>query len=157
VAADAVGTLRLHRNEINPSDHKISIGAETGIEVRSLTLDSLVDDSGRGRISLIKIDVQGAEMMVLAGACKTLSMRDLALFIEVDDGALRRFGSSAEELVAFLDGHGFHMHQLIKDGAARPLDRAALRENLARRGYVDVLFLRETPARTISAACSPAS
>jgi hypothetical protein len=50
-------------------------------------------------MSLVKIDVQGAEMTVLAGAQRPLAADRPSLFIEIDDQALDAFGSSAEELI----------------------------------------------------------
>ena len=143
VAAGTAGSMLLSRNELHPGDHKIAVGAETGIDVESVTVDDLVAPLDQGSVSLMKIDVQGAEMMVLAGAGRTLATSDLALFIEIDEGALRRFGSSSDELCGFLHGLGFRMHRLVKQGVPRPLDPAALRDELARKSYVDVLFLRK--------------
>ncbi|MEE4352682.1 MAG: FkbM family methyltransferase [Desulfatiglans sp.] len=52
------------------------------------TLDSIVEDhkekhDGRAKISLIKIDVEGAEISVLKGAAKTLKTDHPHLFVEV--------------------------------------------------------------------------
>lgn len=55
------------------------------------------------RITLIKVDAEGAEPEVLAGARKTIERHRPALFIEVNPGALARRGHSAKQIQAFLD------------------------------------------------------
>lgn len=139
VAAEKPGTLFLERNEVHPGDHKIAVGA-SGTEVPAVSVDSVVADARAGHVSLIKIDVQGAEMMVLAGAVSTLSTHNPALFVEVDERALRHFGTSFGALVDFLEARGYRMHELTRDGAA-PMSREDLTTRLAHRGYLDVLFV----------------
>lgn len=146
VAAERPGALLLERNEFHPGDHKIAVGA-AGIEVPAVSLDALLDEHPGKRVSLVKIDVQGAEMMVLAGARRMLAEHAPALFVEVDEGALAHFGASAHALVSLLEGCGYRMHELARDGDAQPLDRDRLATMLARRGYVDALFLPGAPGR----------
>ena len=143
VAAAAPGSMRLQRNELHPGDHKIAVGGEAGLDVEAVAVDDLLAAWSKKTVSLMKIDVQGAEMMVLGGAGRTLSTPGLALFIEVDESALRRFGSSSDELCGFLLAQGFRMYRLVKRGPALALDMSTLRDELSRRSYVDVLFLRD--------------
>jgi len=51
-------------------DHVKEIGSVPFVEVETDTVDHLL---GTGRVDLMKIDVEGAEFMVLSGAAKTLS------------------------------------------------------------------------------------
>ena len=60
--------------------------------VPAVTIDDLVAEAGARSISLVKIDVQGAEMLVLEGAKRTLGEMRPALFVEVDDRNLADFG-----------------------------------------------------------------
>lgn len=55
----------------------------------------------RPRPKLIKIDVEGAEMMVLRGLRNTLASQPL-LCLEVDDRRLKPMGTSAEEVCDYL-------------------------------------------------------
>lgn len=146
VAAERPGSLALQRNAFHPGDHKIALGV-SGIEVPAVSLDALLDEHPGKRVSLVKIDVQGAEMMVLAGARRMLAEHAPALFVEVDESALAHFGASSRDLVSLLEGFGYRMHELRRDGGAAPLDRDRLSAMLAPRGYVDVLFLPGAPDR----------
>src|SRR5207247_124015 len=95
VAAEQEGELKLELNSMHPADHKI---ATTGIAVTAHTIDDLLAKRNCPAVSLIKIDVQGAEERVLRGATRTLEKSHPALFIEIDDRALAAMGSSADRL-----------------------------------------------------------
>ena len=56
------------------------------------------------KVSLIKIDVQGAEIRVLRGARATIVRCHPALFVEVDDAALLAAGYSANQLFDEIEG-----------------------------------------------------
>ncbi len=139
VAAAKPGALKLRRNEVHPGDHRISTDGE-GIEVPAETIDRLVAPHGGLEIALMKIDVQGAEMLVLEGSRTTLE-KGPALFIEIDRVGLHEFGTSPQAIGSFLERFGYCMHQLANDGSAHLLNGDELDAMLDRRGYVDVLFL----------------
>lgn len=139
-AADRTkGEARLVVNKDHPGDHQLG---DDGIPVHTVTLDGLLASEDRAP-ALIKIDVQGAEMRVLAGAETVLNLYRPVLFIEVDPGALGRFGTSTDALLAFLARLGYAPHALESDGA-RLLTRLMLDDLLARRVYVDLLFIAKT-------------
>lgn len=135
VADAQSGQARLVINPDHPGDHRIG---DAGEPVAAVALDELVP-AGR-QVALIKIDVQGAELRVLAGASATLARDSPALFVEVDPGGLARYGSGVEALLGTLARHGYAPHLLTRAGA-RPCARGELDAVLARRGYTDLLFL----------------
>lgn len=135
VAADQPGELRLAVNPLHPGDHHI---AEDGVAARAVTVDELVAD-GRA-VSLLKVDVQGAEQLVLAGARRTIETHQPAIFIEVDNEALERQGASADALVDLLVELGYSGHFVSRRGIGEPQDPAALVAR-SQEGYIDVLFL----------------
>ena len=136
VAAGQPGELRLALNPLHPGDHRI--GA-VGEPVRALTLDEITKGSPRP-VSLVKIDVQGAEKMVLAGAGRLLAADRPALFIEVDDEALRGFGSSARELIETVIELGYTANSLTRRGISS-VSTEVLAAKSAGGSYADVLFL----------------
>ncbi|HEY4344148.1 MAG TPA: FkbM family methyltransferase [Parvibaculum sp.] len=138
-AASSDGVLHLQRNELHPGDHRLARD-EQGIEVRAYTIDTLATADDRARISLIKIDVQGAEMLVLNGAWETIEASRPALFVEIDDKALRDFGSSAEEILDTLTQRNYAPHQLMPKGEPRRLTWEEV-VNAVANDYTDVLFL----------------
>lgn len=141
VADEKSGTRHLLVNPDHPGDHRIGTAGEP---VEAITVDGLRQAHGRP-ITLIKIDVQGAEMRVLAGAEFTLTADKPALFTEVDRRALAEFDSTIEDLLNFTRRHGYSPFRLKSDGPA-PLRETDIEDLVSHRGYVDVLFL-PTPAR----------
>lgn len=139
-ASDKAGSVPFERNELHPGDHRIAPGTNDGPNVPAVTLDELLAETKGRSLSLVKIDVQGAEMLVLAGAEQMLRNRCPALFVEVDDGALRHFGKSADAFVSSIESAGYRTYELTK-GQPRLWPREQLFADLDRRGYLDVLLL----------------
>ena len=146
VAAATRGKSHLEINPLHPADHKLSVDG-TGIAVDAVRLDELIDQKGPLRPSLIKIDVQGAEMLVLQGAPEILKLSRPALFIELSEDALRRFGNSVSEIVDHLSRLGYDAFLLMRTGPHRKLSLEEIHLNVRRHGYIDVLFLnsRKSP------------
>ncbi len=140
-AADRDGELYLAVNPDHPGDHALSdIG---GTPVGVWRIDSLVAAAGCPRVGLIKIDVQGAEMKVLQGCAATLARCRPAIFIEICDDGLRSFGSSADEVLRWLEANGYGFSMLDRS-RARPVTRQQVVDIVARRSsaYCDVLARR---------------
>jgi FkbM family methyltransferase len=136
VAVDFEGKARIEFNHENPTDHRLG---DLGEPVTALTIDSLVAGDQR-RVALIKVDVQGAEAMVLAGAEQTIATHRPALFLEIDDRTLRRFGSSATELLAQLDALGYAPRRLNRTGIGPSVTHEELIA-ASSEGKGDALFL----------------
>ncbi len=138
VAAEAPGELRLDVNPHHPGDHRIG---ETGVPVKAVTIDALLAARGWPEIALIKIDVQGAEARVLAGAHDTIERFHPALFVEIDDDALSRAGSGAGGLIASIAARGYSIHRLAGGSISAPIDVREASAVARRGGYIDLLFL----------------
>lgn len=90
------------------------------------------------RPALCKIDVQGAELMVLAGMTGRLADID-ALVIETSTIATVKGGAEVESVVRFLGEHGFALADVI-GLRRRPLDNAT--------AQLDLLFVpKQAPPR----------
>jgi FkbM family methyltransferase len=137
-AAETRGTSYLVRNPYHPADHRLG---EHGVPISAYTLDDLLAERGWPPVSLIKIDVQGAEVRVLKGAKETLRRLHPALYIEIDDRALAEGGFSATQLVADLSALGYDMFDPVDGLGGRALDAAAAADRRAVLGYADFLFL----------------
>jgi FkbM family methyltransferase len=136
-ATRASGAVFLEINPDHPGDHRL---AREGQRIDGVTLDGLLAERGWPHVSLIKIDVQGAEAEVLAGAQEVLRKFAPALYIEVDDRNLRDFGSSAEALCQLLADAGYAPTR-VQDGGRTALDKQVLLSQ-AEAAYIDVLFLK---------------
>ena len=65
-------------------------------------LDAVIARLGLARVDFVKIDVEGAEASVIAGAATVLSAMRPLMLIEVNDKALRAQGNCADSLMATL-------------------------------------------------------
>lgn len=137
-AAEVTGTLYLRLSENNHVDHRL---AEDGVSVPSLTLDDLMTQYGWPAVSLIKIDVQGAEGRVLDGAGQLIERCHPALFVEIDTDAGRVPPGAACVLMRQLMQLGYVPHRLPTLGGPVRLSMEEALEYARRRGYADFLFL----------------
>jgi FkbM family methyltransferase len=79
------------------------------------------DDAVSGAVDVIKLDVEGAELAALRGM-ERLAGRARAMFLECHPEFLRRAGTSPEELVAWIEQHGFAAEWIDEEsGRTRPL------------------------------------
>ena len=143
VAAAESGTTFLEINPLHPADHKLSRDG-TGVVVDAVTIDALLRENGNLSPSLIKIDVQGAEMLVLQGAASILKSARPALFVELHEEGLKRFGTSVAAILAHLSDYGYEPHWLMRSGSHAKADTDQIHAKVARIGYVDVLFLKRS-------------
>ncbi|WP_187830423.1 FkbM family methyltransferase [Siccirubricoccus phaeus] len=86
-----------------------------------VTLDALAAALGLTRLDVLKLDVEGHEGAVLAGAEAVLARFRPAILLEIDDARLRRAGGSAAQLRAFLAARGY-AGQPLRAGTAAEAD-----------------------------------
>jgi FkbM family methyltransferase len=70
------------------------LGGGKGEEVQIEALDSLLEEHGIDRVDAIKIDVEGAEELVLRGAIRTLITHSPVVIFECNPGCAARLGLS---------------------------------------------------------------
>jgi FkbM family methyltransferase len=107
---------------LRSDDQNHAVPAAAGrarVRVGVTTLDRLL---GPTTIDLLKIDTEGFELHVLAGAAATLE-RCAALYIEDSDRNLRRYGRSSPELRQALQDAGFLSFRIV-EARAVPVDAA---------------------------------
>lgn len=91
-----------------------------GLKVRLQTLDSCSKTHDMRRLTVIKIDVEGAELRVLKGAHRLLKRLKPHLIIEIQEDSLHAAGSSREEVFAFLSSFGYKPF-LFRAGGLSPV------------------------------------
>ena len=137
-----------HAGEITFNVHGDLVGSSLYLEqedsavngvprtVPAVTLDGLRADLGLQAPFLIKADVQGAELDVLAGATETLREADYVV-LEVSFFEFFRGGPLFHDVVAFMQSRGFVAYDVF-GFQYRPLDGAL--------SQADVAFVREQGA-----------
>jgi FkbM family methyltransferase len=80
------------------------------IQVPTVALDDWLDGHGVAKTALVKIDVEGAEALVLSGMQRGLRKdRYPAIFLEVHPTRLSAFGSSLEAVFEMLRASGYRL------------------------------------------------
>ena len=104
------------------------------IRVDTIQLDDYFQDQ-RCRISLIKLDIEGAEPLALGGMSALLERNpSMRIFMEFVPRWLREAGFQPDDLVDFLKIQGFDLYQ-VDDGkeVVEPVEQETLRSCLSSR------------------------
>jgi FkbM family methyltransferase len=89
----------------------------TVYRVPARPLDAIIREEGVSRVDVIKIDVEGAEMLVLKGAKETLARYHPIVVLELADHQLQNMGSSVAEVRRFLAAQGYaERHSFASEG-----------------------------------------
>lgn len=80
--------------------------------VRTMRLDTYVQETGRVP-DVIKIDTEGADFLVLAGARETIATHRPKLVLELNQTSAEFAGTSLDAFIDFLDEHGYEIHVLV--------------------------------------------
>lgn len=121
------GTLSLHVH----SDQTSSFASEWGGAAREVPvhrLDDLLADGSLKPFDLLKLDVQGAELDVLAGAELALTSCQ-AVQVEVSFRRVYDGAPLAQAVIVHMAGRGFRVFDIC-DTYKRPTDRALLQADL---------------------------
>lgn len=117
--ADRAGTMLLAGQDAL-RQHLVVGGTDQGLAVAVQTLDEVLGD---GSAAGVKIDVEGAERLVLEGGRRALSQRRIALLqLEWNNAAERNFGESRTGLVALLEASGYELCRPNEDGTLLPAE-----------------------------------
>jgi len=102
-----VGLAKLYIQSCGSGGHSLvfknSNGPKSFIKVKVKTMDNMVEELGLNKIDVIKIDAEGAEMLVLEGSKKTLKNNPNMKIIV----ASYHYPSEVKEVCQFLNGRGF--------------------------------------------------
>jgi len=102
-----------------------SLGGGKGEAVQIETLDNLFEENGVDRVDAIKIDVEGAEELVLRGAIRSLTTHTPIIIFEYNPGCAARLGLSPYGARDLLKSLGYEFVVLgdcanCEDAAQRP-------------------------------------
>jgi len=89
---------------------------ESFIEIDAVTLDDFLKDKNR-LVDIVKIDAEGAEMLVLLGMDKTIRQNhNIKLFVEFFPLLIKKMGNSPEDFIKkLLEDYGFSIFIIGED------------------------------------------
>lgn len=112
------------------------------VEVPAITLDELI---GEGAADVIKIDVEGAEDVVIAGMTQLIK-RSYPTIICLEYLTAARENAAHLEAIAVLEAAGMVAHEISTSGELLPTTIAAIDDQLRRQGEDsdNIVFRRES-------------
>lgn len=87
----------------------------TTFDCRIDKLDHYFATKKLARFDFLKIDVEGAELLVLQGGAEVLSKYRPAIFLEVCHDWIKDFGYQPMDLISLLRGYGYQKFSVVKD------------------------------------------
>ena len=123
------GMAKFHLSLDDSEGNSIFASEQTSqsISVPVMSVDEYIRDHELGAIDVMKIDIEGAEMLALQGARKLLTREDAPLLIiEVNPAALKSAGTTPTQLRSVIEAFGYKCFTLEllsgrSDGAANIL------------------------------------
>jgi len=115
--ADVEGKMELFSagaNDYSPSLRKVN-HIESTIQVDVKTIDLMIERGNVPNPTVIKIDIEGAEMLALKGMGKLLSdtNRPRKLFIEIHPNFLDKFDTDLNSIIKFLLDRDYEISEII--------------------------------------------
>ena len=87
-----------------------------GMQVEMTTLDEIVESSGISRIDLIKIDVEGGELLALEGASRVIERFAPNIVAEVSPSILNRTGIEVSAIFQFMEARQYKAYLIHGSG-----------------------------------------
>lgn len=146
--SDHAGTMRLFTSSTREANTGLAastadenLGGDVSfepIDVPTVTIDESLDDLG-GRVDFMKIDVEGAEPLVLRGARQTIATNpQIKVMMEWSPGQLKAAGFDLADVASELISFGLQGFILHGKGELSPIKL----ENLTEQGYQNIVLMR---------------
>lgn len=105
-------------NDLYAGNHiQVSSNGASSSLVSITTVDEYVAANKLTKVDFIKCDIEGAELLMLRGAKKTIDRDKPIIFLEVSEQLCSRFGHTAEETISELTKMGYFYKVLNRAGA----------------------------------------
>lgn len=102
-------------NRFLADDEKVH--ADDVIKVKVISIDDFVSELGQAEVAFLKIDVEGYEPQVIAGAAKLLASRRFnAGLVELCPTNLKNVGASVRDLLSSVNASGCALYFINADG-----------------------------------------
>lgn len=149
---DYEGQVTLYLSHINHGDHRVVDAMDDKhfnagvprrqVSVRTIILDKYLAQAGV-QPDLVKMDIQGAEMLALAGMVNTLSNPNLVLFCEFWPYGIRQTRREPIEFLKALQRMGFEIFEIVQaNHTVVPIDPLELSNRFADPDYADLVCVQ---------------
>ncbi|NWG45138.1 MAG: FkbM family methyltransferase [Alphaproteobacteria bacterium] len=113
-----INAARIYNNSLLPSEENAAswanidhVGSET---VRVVTVDSFCEAHGIDELDVLKINAEGADLMILKGASRALAGRRIAIvYCEVLLKPIFAGQGRAEDFLRLMDGYGYEFFNVF--------------------------------------------
>jgi hypothetical protein len=112
--SDEPGAVRFY-HDIDATRNSLGLTRNEASEfetVRCVTLDAVVSDLNLSHVDFLKIDVEGAEPLVLRGAKQTIEKFRPAILFEINAPAMKALGLPHDTTWAVLNEYGYSFYSL---------------------------------------------
>ncbi|MCB9876423.1 MAG: FkbM family methyltransferase [Planctomycetes bacterium] len=145
--SDRGGRGELFRNPANSGNQSLLAANNSScgesVTVAIDTLDGFLERHPPSRpIDLLKVDVEGAEGLVLRGARRALANPSVKVLMEFWPEGSRRFGVDPAQLLQELGEMGFALFEVGAKGVPVPMTAAAALDREGHNAQVDMLLMR---------------
>ena len=87
------------------------------IQVQAIALTDFIRCTAENRrVGLLKMDIEGAELLALRGAQEILLRDHPTIIMEIHPTRMRAFGYTLDDTRAFLSAFGYDIHRILPDG-----------------------------------------
>jgi FkbM family methyltransferase len=104
---------------VEPPGYRLTLGPGSepeAIDVEAIRFDDVAEELLPGRLDIVKMDIEGAELRALSGMRDTLRRWRPTLLLEVHPGFLPLYGDTVVALGSFLDELGYE-RRIVEPGA----------------------------------------
>ena len=114
------------RNDARPGwERHARCSASKQITCEVVRIDDVVPESDS--VSLMKLDIEGAELAALRGASGVIERCRPVIVCEINPWFLEGLGLTVHDVLSFFDGYGYAMHR-VRDGSLTRVPKSEVAE-----------------------------
>lgn len=115
---NGVAEFKIHNCKHNSGDGFLDTKRAGSVKtqvVEVTTLDSFLEKAEISHIDIIKIDTEGAELLVLKGALNTLKQMKPIIFFELHKDNIKPYPYTENDLIEFLSKHNYQIKSVYQE------------------------------------------
>ncbi|MBU6430874.1 MAG: FkbM family methyltransferase [Patescibacteria group bacterium] len=112
--ADKNGKMELFLSNENKGNNSLiqSENLKTSVRVKSVTLDDFITSRKIEKVDIVKMDIEGAEILAIEGMKKTLIKHKPLLFLEFSPHSIVKLNRNPTDFISILSGMGYSIFEI---------------------------------------------